>query len=282
MNTVFIQSNNKQLLGAKLAKYAIEKNLEDKSSVRIEIINVDQHPLFQSFIGKTYLRNNKEVVYDPKDLQSFTLSRFMPPELMGYTGKAIVIDPDIFSLIDINELFAMDMGGRAILACSKKGAWDSSLMVLDCAKLTHWKITEMLHSLEKRELQYGDIMSMTRETSVQEIPRIYNSLDILDEHTKLIHMTNRLTQPWKTGLKIDFTRNDPGKYLNCIPKIWVLRVFGKWPSRYQKHPDQSIEKLFFTILKSAIRDGIITSEEIDAEIKNGNVRSDILKNQYMD
>jgi len=277
MNTVFIQSNNKQLLGAKLAKYAIEKNLRDKSSVRIEIINVDQHPLFQSFIGKTYLRNNKEVIYDPKDLQSFTLSRFMPPELMGYKGKAIVIDPDIFALIDINELFNMDMNGKAILACSKKGAWDTSLMVLDCEKLTHWKITNILQSLEKKELQYGDIMSMTRENSVGEISRTYNNLDVLDEHTKLIHMTNRLTQPWKTGLKIDFTRNDPGKYMGLIPKIWILKILGRWPSQYQKHPNREIEKLFLDLTKEALGKKIISVEELEKYIFSGFIRKDIIQ-----
>jgi hypothetical protein len=277
MNTVFIQANNKQLLGAKLAKHAIESKLKDKNSVKIEILNVDENTLFKSFIGKTYLRNGKEITYNPNDLQSFTLSRFMPPELMGYQGKAVVIDPDIFTLIDINELFTMDMGGKAILACSKKGAWDTSMMVLDCAKLRHWKIADMLQSLEKKDLQYGDIMSMTRETSVQEVPRIYNSLDILNPNTKLVHMTDRLTQPWKTGLKIDFTRNDPGKYLGIIPKIWILKLRGKWPSYYQKHPNQKMEVLFFSICKKALGEGIITKSEMEKNITNDFIRHDIFQ-----
>lgn len=277
MNTVFIQSNNKQLLGAKLAKYAIEKNLKDKGSVRIEIINVDQHPLFQSFIGKTYLRNNKEIIYDPKDLQSFTLSRFMPPELMGYQGKAIVIDPDIFALTDINELFSMDMDGKAVLACSKKGAWDTSLMVLDCEKLTHWKIEALLKSLEEKTLQYNQIMSLSKETSIQEIPRIYNSLDVLDKETKLIHMTNRLTQPWKTGLKIDFTRSDPGKYMGFIPRIWILKILGRWPSHYQKHPNREIEKIFLNLTKEALAKKIISRDELEEYVTSSFVRKDIIQ-----
>ena len=30
-----------------------------------------------------------------EDLQSFTPTRFMPPQLTGYQGRAVVIDPDV-------------------------------------------------------------------------------------------------------------------------------------------------------------------------------------------
>ena len=41
MRTVFIQANDKQLLGAKLARYAIARKLRTPDSVRVEILNVD-------------------------------------------------------------------------------------------------------------------------------------------------------------------------------------------------------------------------------------------------
>ena len=46
------------------------------------------------------------------DLQSFTPLRFLPPQLMGYQGRAVVIDPDIFATGDIWELLSRDMAGK--------------------------------------------------------------------------------------------------------------------------------------------------------------------------
>ena len=96
----------------------------------VRIINVDNLPVFESFAGKTYLRGGKEITYDPQDLQSFTLSRFMPPEEMRFEGRAIVIDPDIFATSDISPLMNLDMEGKAIAACKKGDAWQSSSMLM--------------------------------------------------------------------------------------------------------------------------------------------------------
>ena len=47
-----------------------------------------------------------------EDLQSFTPLRFMPPQLMGYEGRAIVIDPDVFAVGDVYELLTPRHGGQ--------------------------------------------------------------------------------------------------------------------------------------------------------------------------
>ena len=46
------------------------------------------------------------------DLQSFTPLRFIPPELMGYQNRAVIIDTDIFAVGDVWELLSRDMAGR--------------------------------------------------------------------------------------------------------------------------------------------------------------------------
>ena len=74
-----------------------------------------------------------------EDLQSFTPLRFAPPQLMNYQGRAVVMDPDIFAIGDIWELLNRDMEGAAIMCRPKsgrkgrKGAFASSVMLLDCA-----------------------------------------------------------------------------------------------------------------------------------------------------
>ena len=100
---IFIHTNNKQGIGALLSKFSIEQKTAHRNDVMIKNINVDDLEIFRNFSGATYLRNGKEITYDTGDLQSFTLSRFMPPELTNYTGRAIVIDPDIFAAEKIVE-----------------------------------------------------------------------------------------------------------------------------------------------------------------------------------
>ena len=45
----------------------------------------------------------------------------MPPELMGYEGRAVVVDPDVFAVGDVWELLTRDMQGKAIM-CRRRAA----------------------------------------------------------------------------------------------------------------------------------------------------------------
>lgn len=274
---VFIHTNNKQYLGALLSKYSIERKLPKDTDITVHIINVDEMNEFKNFAGKTYLRGGSIVTYDPLDLQSFTLSRFTPPEQMNFEGRAIVIDPDIFAIQDITPLMDMDLEGKAIAACKKGDVWQSSSMLLDCAKLTHWKIVDMLSKLEKKEIDYKDIMGLKKETSIKEIPSVWNSLDILVDETKLLHTTNRLTQPWRTGLPIDFTRSPMPKLFGIIPRELIHKLLGKYPMHYQKHPDSKIENFFIQLTTDSIKDGVLSENDIEKEISRGHVRKDMIK-----
>ena len=64
---------------------------------------------------------------------------------MGYEGRAVVIDPDIFAAADVWELLNRDMQGKAIMCRMRSGpkglidkCMASSVMLLECDKLTHW------------------------------------------------------------------------------------------------------------------------------------------------
>lgn len=273
---IFIQANGKQYVGALLAKYALEREMRSEK-IPVEILNVDEIPEFRKLEHKSYLRKGRLVVAEPNDLQHFTLTRFMPPEKMNFQGRAVVIDPDIFALTDINELFDTEMNGKAILACRKKDAWDTSVMLLDCTRLTHWKIADIIDKLISRTTDYNTIMTLKGEDSVGEIPRLWNSLDILTPLTKMLHTTNRLTQPWRTGLPIDFTRNPLSKYFGLIPREPIFKLLGKYPSHYQVHPDKTIETFFFNLAKDALKAGILTDEMVKEEITQGHLRKDFLE-----
>ncbi len=280
MKKIFIHTNNKQMLGAKLSKYSIERFLPENTDIVVELINVDELDQFKNFAGTKYLFAGTERTYNPNDLQSFTLSRFMPPELMGYQGRAVLIDPDIFAVKDISRIFEIDLQGKALACCGKKDAWDTSMMIMDCAKLTHWNIHNILEGLRQKKLDYvHDIITLKKEPagSVLEVPRIWNNLDTLTEDTYFIHMTDRITQPWRTGLKIDFTINKMPKLFGFIPREPIHKLLGKYPTHYKKHPNQKIEDLFFQITKDAITSDSITKEEIQIEIDKKDVRPDLIE-----
>lgn len=279
--TVYIHTNNKQRLGGKLAKFAIEKNLTDKE-IKVEILNVDELQEFKDFSGKEYLRNGKAIKYDTNDLQSFTLSRFMPPELNNYEGRAIVIDPDIFSINDISPLFNMDLENYSLACCAKKDAFDTSMMVMDCTKLKNWNTKNILQDLADKKTDYVEQMGLKKQikdfpNSIKIVSRLNNNLDVLTNDTVFLHTTNRITQPWSTGLPIDFKRNDPGKFFGLIPKLPFLKLAGKWPSTYQQHPDKNIEIYFLMLVKEALAADIITNEEMQTEVDLKRLRTDIFE-----
>ena len=92
----------------------------------------------------------------------------MPPELMGYEGRAIVIDPDVFAVGDIFELLSRDMEGKAIMcrrAAAKrpKEPVPASVMLLDCAKLRHWRTAEQFDELFEFKRDYMDWISLKLE-----------------------------------------------------------------------------------------------------------------------
>ena len=203
----------------------------------------------------------------------------MPPQLNDYEGRAMVIDPDIFALKDISEFFNQDMQGKKIACCIKKDARDSSVMLFDCAQMRNWSMEKILEMLRTKELDYADIMELRvfTDADIKPIDRKYNNLDAVNADTVMVHTTNRLTQPWSTGLPIDFTRNNPGKYFKIIPKIPILKIMGKWPSKYQPHPDKKVEQMFFDLLKDTLTHHIVSKEELDEEISKSRLRRDIFK-----
>jgi hypothetical protein len=225
------------------------------------------------------------------DLQSFTPLRFAPPQLMNYAGRAVVMDPDIFALADIQELLGRDMGGKAILCRPKsgrkgrKGAWASSVMLLDCEKLTHWQFErdfeEMFEPDVKRD--YMDWVSLKLEDpdTIGVLENAWNDFDHLDENTKLLHNTKRKTQPWKTGLKIDYRPADTFQLFP--PRHWFRRarraLFGdyRFAGTYDPHPDPNQEAFFFGLVKECLDNGVITEAMLQDEMEQGHLRRDALE-----
>jgi len=241
----------------------------------------EEIPELQNLVGKTFTSNKEEVKFTLDNLQSFTLTRFTPPELMGYKGRALVIDPDIFALegTNIDELFETDMKENSIAACYRenKGSWDSSVMLLDCVKLKHWNLQDILYELTEKKTDKRVFMTLQREKYVQRLPWIWNSMNKIGLDSKILHTTTRLTQPWKTGLLIDYTQKALPKLFGFVPREPIYKLLGKYPTHYLPHPDKNVVDFFFSLLKNAIKDGAISEKDIEHEIREKNVRTDIFK-----
>ena len=285
----FIHSNERQMLGALVGQYALKRNSAHAHKFDVKILKTEDYPFIEAMHGRPFRRNGVERVWDKEDLQSFTPLRFLPPELMGYRGRAVVTDPDIFAVGDIWELLSRDMGGKAILSRMRSGpkklsgCWASSVMLLDCARLTHWRCEAQFKELFELRRDYMDWISLKLEDqdTIGLLEDKWNDFDRLTADTKLLHNTKRITQPWKTGLPIDFTFAET---FPLFPPVgWVMRrVQGLFenntlPLRYKRHPDPNQERFFFGLLRECLEAGIVSEAMLKAEMAQDHVRRDALE-----
>jgi len=168
--TVFIHTNHKQKLGAVVSRYSLFRNSAHADQFDVRFIEVKDFPCMAQREGQLYLRDGEMRPWLNNDLQSFTPLRFAPPQLMNYQGRAVVIDPDVFAQGDVWELLNRDMGGKAIMCRPKsgrkgrKGAYASSVMLLDCANLQHWRFEENFSAMfQPAQRDYMDWVSLKLE-----------------------------------------------------------------------------------------------------------------------
>jgi hypothetical protein len=272
--TVFIQANDRQLLGARISAYSYKRNARDPDSFDVRILHTRDFPRLLN-PNQSVLRSGQPRQWDPDDLQSFTPLRFYPPQAMGFEGVAVVTDPDVFALGDVGELFNRDLEGKAIWAVARPGHTGrrdyiaTSVMLLDCSKLKHWRFDEYLDGLFAHEFDYFSWIDLTREDpeTIGFLEPEWNDFDRLTPRTKLLHTTKRRTQPWKTGLPVDFT----------LQRIWPVNLFNKLLLRYLPHPDPNQEAFIYSLLAEMVDAGEVTEQELRDEMAKNHIRHDSLE-----
>lgn len=286
---VYIHTNEKQWIGALVAAYALKRNSADPDAFDVEFLQVRDFEFLKVKEGQPFLRGGVDRIWRIDDLQSFTPLRFLPPKLMGYEGRAVVIDPDIFAVGDINELFDRDMQGKAVMGRyrsanrNKAQCVATSVMLMDCAKLRHWDAEKEFDELFRYERDYKEWMCLRDEPpeNVGYLEDAWNDFDRLTENTRMLHNTRRRTQPWKTGLPVDFT---PADKLRKYPLLGFLnrlrgRLFGEYAflGRYREHPDSQQEAFFFGLLKECLDRGIVSESLLQEEMNRNHVRHDAIE-----
>jgi len=284
---VFIHTNHKQIVGALVAQHALRRYSRHNDKFDVQIIHTRDYPFLREREGQEYLRDGVKRTWIYDDLQSFTPLRFMPPELMGYKGRAVVIDPDIFAVSDVWDLLSRDMGGKAIMCRMRAGpkgfidrCWASSVMLLDCARLTHWRVEEQFNEMFELKRDYARWICLKLEPrdSIGVLEDEWNDFDKLSSETRMLHNTRRLTQPWKAGLPIDWR---PAEKFRLFPPLgWLMRarrkLFGEYAllGSYRRHPDIKQEQLFFGLLRECLEQGTVTEEMLRTEMQQNHVRHD--------
>ena len=288
---VFIHTNHKQLVGAKVAEYAMRRNSKHNDKFDIRIIDNNDYAWFAELEGKLYLRDGDKRVWLNEDLQSFTPLRFAPPKEMNYSGRALIIDPDIFAVGDVYELLSKDMQGHGILCRARSGTkglidhcMATSVMLMDCAQLKHWDAEVLFRAMFSFEVDYHDLICLKRPEDralVGPLEPEWNDFDKLTARTKMLHTTRRKTQPWKTGLPVDWR---PAERFRAFPPIgWAMRarrkLFGEYAfmGKYKQHPDENQERLFFGLLRECLDQGIVTEAMLREEMARNHVRHDALE-----
>jgi hypothetical protein len=273
-NTVFIQANARQMLGAKISALSYKKSSRRPDSFDVKIMDAAKYPRLMQR-GQSILRAGHIRQWDPDDLQSFTPLRFAPPSLMNFEGKAVVTDPDCFGVGDVADLFDRDMDGKAIMAVPRPGHnrrndyIATSVMLLDCAKLKHWQFDRELDDLFAHRFDYIDWIELKREKpeTIGFLEPEWNDFDRLTPKTKILHTTKRRTQPWKAGLPIDYTLRERGPF----------DFLRRWKRRhYEQHPDPNQEALVYSLLADLIDRGDVTKQEVVQEMAANHVRHDSL------
>ena len=268
------------MLGAIVASHALKSRSKAPEKFDVKILTLENTPHLNTREGHQYLRKGKDAIWKNDDLQSFSPLRMMIPQAMNFRGKALVIDPDVFAVADVNELLEIQMNGNSILCRHVKDGYQSngnsfyatSVMLLDCEKLNHWEWDKQINLMFLKILDYGDWISLKLEDSknIGQLPEEWNHFDILNDHTKFLHNTERSTQPWKTGLPVDFnttTKNFNSNFLSLFRPI----------KRYLPHPDPKQEKFVLTLIKECLENGLIDEKFLVREISQRHIRVDIFE-----
>jgi hypothetical protein len=271
---IYIQTNSRQYLASKVSAYSFFR-----FGYQPILMNLDEISILKSKIGKKYLRNGQLTKYK-NDLQSFTLLRFYAPELNSYKDKILVIDPDIFALKDPKEL-TNELSPEYDLCCTFTNNLARSEIMLIDAKKVKWDFQNLINKLFNFQIDYNELMSLSfdNQIKIKKIDDRYNQHDKILSETILLHTTNRITQPWKEGLNIDFEYYNNQKFFfikNIVKKALGLNYNQNYlKKKYYKHQDDKVTLSIKKLFNEAKESKYIDKDEINEAIEKQFITSKI-------
>ena len=166
--TVVIHTNDRQMVAALVSAHSLKSRSKNAHLFDVRLLRLEKTSHLYKRHNQTFFwwEGNAPSVWRPHELQSFAPLRRMVPALLGFQGRALGSDPDIFAISDVYELLSRDMGGKAIL-CREKSEWlegrrlySSAVMLLDCSKLMHWQWEREIDELFTGQLKLALWLSL--------------------------------------------------------------------------------------------------------------------------
>jgi len=276
---ILIPRNKRQKLASKIAAASfIKQGILPRNII---FIDFDDCPMLVEQVGKKYLRNGKIKIFK-NDLQSFTLLRFFGPEYLGFKDLALIIDPDVFAIKN-PKLILNEINDAVSVACTfYDGKPRSEVMLVNCKKI-NWNFKNLLSDLFKLKIDYKDLINLDFDKSlkIKKIDKSFNSHDKVNSDTIFLHTTNRITQPWKEGILIDFERHISKKYLfkEKIKKIFGMKYdYNIFQNTYQRHPEKDVINKFKEFYYYAKKINFINENEINLSIRDNFFSKNFLDN----
>jgi hypothetical protein len=283
---VFIQANALQALPARIAAYAMTRNSANGERFSVSILHQEDFPFIAARHEQPYLRAGKAETWRADVLQSFTPLRFAPPGLMNYAGRALVVDPDVFAIGDVFDLLSRDMAGAALMVrarlrpAGEPEKLSSAVMLLDCAKLTHWQLERDFSELFifKRDYKAWLDLKLEPRATIGLFEPEWNDFDHLGPETKLLHTTRQRTQPWRTGLPVTDGVEPPSRRRSrLLGARWLKSGGAEEEPIHRSHPDPNIELVFLGLTREALLKGVVSEDDVRVEIARGHLRADLFE-----
>jgi len=165
----------------------------------------------------------------------FGFVRFTVPDLCGYCGTGIYMDADQLVLGDVAELAGQLQSPHAIgIVRNIEGTFagqpvaprnETSVMVLDCARLRDWDPGTMFDVVVPNteqpgpgQVRYKDFIRLAwvDPALIQSIDPRWNHYNMVRDDTRLIHFSHVREQPWKR----------PAHPMTALWEEWLHEAMG--------------------------------------------------------
>lgn len=161
-------------------------------------------------------------------LTGFTNYRFAIPHFCDGGGRAIYNDVDQIYLADPAELFDTGMNGHGVLAVAPGKRLDTSVMLIDCARMASvWPIKDA------QVRRKNALIARARAVSglIGELAPEWNARDeeYVAERSKLLHYTALHMQPWQPFPKRFVYQRNP------VGRVWFDLKQSADAAGYQIH-----------------------------------------------
>ena len=148
----------------------------------------------------------------------------------------------------------------------------SEVMILNLENKI-WDYNRLIEDLFNQRIDYSKLLNLSlfKNLKIKKLDIVFNHHDKINEETIFLHTSNRITQPWKEGLNINFKTFFTNKYkiLNLIKYFLRMnydpRVVSK---KFLSHPNINVNNFIIKTFNEAIKNKYVNKEELDLAVMN--------------